>query len=466
MKKILLLLIFIFSFNFLFAQSNRANMWYFGVNAGIDFNGTVPVAVSNSAMTQHEGCSSISDDIGNLLFYTDGVNVYNSSHALMPNGTGLLGHFTCTQSALIVPKPGSTTLYYIFTMAGYSLSHGFCYSIVDMTLDGGNGDVIAKNTTVLDSIPLTEKLAATLHANGQDVWVAVHENYTDAFYAYPVTASGIGTPVVSNAGTMHTGLFPFIGYMKFSPMGNKVAVALNGTPQMDLIDFDKATGVFSNAATFTGPGAYTYGVEFSRLSTKLYASHGSNSDGDIYQFDMTLGSNSAIVASGLPVYNYGNYPAALQSAPDGKIYFCQYYTEWIGRINSPELAGMACNAVTNALNLGAGNLCRMGLPNMISNYLSDIETSGVADNNPVDPIAEIYPNPFYDAVTVMVPVTTHGSSRFTIRDCTGRIVFDATQTFNGREYMKTIPLEFLTEGIYLFEIDHAGKRSVMKLVKV
>jgi hypothetical protein len=350
-------------------------------------------------------------------------------------------------------------------MAGYSLSHGFCYSIVDMTLDGGNGDVIAKNTTVLDSIPLTEKLAATMHANGQDVWVAVHENYTNAFYAYQVTPSGISTPVVSNAGTLHTGgITPYIGYMKFAPMGNKVAVAMQGAPKMDLIDFDNSTGVFSNAATFTGPGSYTYGVEFSRMSTRLYASHGSNTTGDIYQFDMTLGANSAIVASGMPVYNYSNYPGALQSAPDGKIYFCLYYTEWIGRINSPELAGTACDAISNALHLGTSRLCRLGLPNMISNYLSEI--SGVSDNHPTDLISEIYPNPVYEAVTVMVPVTTHGSSRFTIRDCTGRIVFDASQIFNGREYMKTIPLGFLSEGIYLFEIEHAGKRSVKKLVKV
>ena len=62
----------------------------------------------------------------------------------MSNGTGLEGGFSSTQSSLIVPMPLSDSLYYIFT-TGQQLSFGLSYSIVDMSLQGGFGEVIVKN---------------------------------------------------------------------------------------------------------------------------------------------------------------------------------------------------------------------------------------------------------------------------------------------------------------------------------
>src|SRR4051794_6120512 len=95
----------VFAFYFTRATSQpEAFHWYFGNHAGLDFSSGTAVAVNNGAMVTDEGCSSISDAAGNLLFYTNGVNVYNKLHQLMPNGTGLLGHVSSTQSALIAKK--------------------------------------------------------------------------------------------------------------------------------------------------------------------------------------------------------------------------------------------------------------------------------------------------------------------------------------------------------------------------
>src|SRR4051812_32955523 len=108
MNKIILFILSILSISS-YGQK-EANMWYFGDYAALDFNSGAPVALTNSAMSQWEGCASIADQNGNLLFYTDGVSIWDVSHNIMPNGTGLMGNMSSTQSGVIVKKPGSANL--------------------------------------------------------------------------------------------------------------------------------------------------------------------------------------------------------------------------------------------------------------------------------------------------------------------------------------------------------------------
>src|SRR5688500_15733653 len=89
MKNIFLILYF-FIANHSFSQK-EVKQWYFGGNCGIDFTGVVPITHSNSAMVAFEGCASISDTSGNVLFYTNGVEIWNKNHATMANGASLLG---------------------------------------------------------------------------------------------------------------------------------------------------------------------------------------------------------------------------------------------------------------------------------------------------------------------------------------------------------------------------------------
>ncbi len=234
----------------------EGNIWYFGDHAGVDFNSGTPVGLSNSSMNTLEGCSSISDANGNLLFYSDGQFVYNRLHVQMPNGSGLSGGGSSTQSALIVPIPGTTSQYYLFTVPEVVGAAGFQYSIVDMSLAGGNGDIINKNTFILGNV--CEKVAGTLHSNGIDIWVTVHTSTNNAFYSYLVTAAGISPPVISNVGSVYSAN-DYVGYLKFSPNGDKAAVALPDAGRMDILDFDKSTGIFSKShrqrvpSLFSGP---------------------------------------------------------------------------------------------------------------------------------------------------------------------------------------------------------------------
>src|SRR5690606_15921044 len=100
-----------------------------------------------------------------------------------PNGFGLWGHPSSSQSAIIVPLPGSDSIYYIFTTEAFGISAPrFSYSIVNMNLSGGLGDVIVKNILINQSV--SEQLSAVRHSNGIDYWIIVHEFGSNGFKNY------------------------------------------------------------------------------------------------------------------------------------------------------------------------------------------------------------------------------------------------------------------------------------------
>lgn len=363
MKRILFLLALL-QMNIALAQ-HEASIWYFGYESGLDFTGGDPVVLTDGALVTQEGCSAIADAEGNLLFYTNGVQVFNKNHVFMDNGTGLMGHTSTTQSAIIVPKPGSTTLYYIFTADAQGGTNGLRYSAVDMALDGGFGSVTEKN--VLLHTPTCEKLAAAWHSNGEDIWVVSHNFDSDVFSAYLVTENGVGaTPVTSATGTFITSPFGGEGAMKISRNNTKLAVA-NSWAGAELFDFDNTTGAVSNPVTLLPPATImverAYGVEFSASGDILYVGNFYQ----IYQFDLLA---SDIAASAIEVLSV---PAderigTLQRGPDDKIYIALYQEHSLSVINNPDILGAGCNPVSNAIILGQGftGFCYFGLPNNLA----------------------------------------------------------------------------------------------------
>ena len=355
MKKLFLHIILIFiSFN-LFAQNpeiKRTWHWYFGCYAGIDFSSGTAV-FDYSPLYTTEGTATISDINGNLLFYTNGVAVWNSIHDTMPNGDSLLGHMSSTQSALIVPMPESTTKYYIFTadyVAGYFGGFGgVSYSIIDMTLDGGLGDIIPIYKNILLLTPTTEKLAGTRHSNGIDYWVITHEWDTNNFYTYLITSSGIDSiPVISSIGAMHSGGVlnndNARGYLKLSPDGNKLALVTK-TPLVELFDFNNTTGIISNFISLPADGG-EYGISFSPDNSKLYVNK-NLTPVRIFQYDLK-GSPADIINSKTSIAYPSSYLGAMQLAPEGKIYVARVNQDYLGIINEPNETGIVCNYVDSA----------------------------------------------------------------------------------------------------------------------
>lgn len=365
MKHHLLLLGLIGGLNtYNYAQKQTA-IWFFGDNSGLDFNSGSPVNLTGSQMATWEGCTSIADGAGNLLMYSDGLSLWDKNHNIMPNGSGLLGDPSSAQSGLIVPKPTDPNTYYIFTVAVEG-ADGIRYSEVDMTLNGGNGD-ITTNKNILLIGPSSEKLTAVLHANGQDVWVVTQTDGTNSYYAYLVNAAGVSaTPVVSSVGTPNSPNMGADGYIKFSPDGTKLVNAhLNGI-LLELFTFDAATGVISNPMTFTNYTFETpYGVEFSPNNQVLYVSTEAGSE--LAQYDLSSGNINTIMSSKIVLTGVGGSPYALQLGIDGKIYVALFGEGSVGVINNPNMLGVGCDYVTSGVNLSPGT-CRIGLPQFITSY--------------------------------------------------------------------------------------------------
>lgn len=368
---VFLVLFSILSISFSAFSQREGNIWYFGGNAGISFNGGNPTALTNSAMFQYDGCATISDSTGKLLFYSNGVNVWNKNHVIMDNGNGLKGGYASTQSCVAVKKPKCDSLYYLFTVDDAAGPDGFRYSIISMNRNGGLGKVITKNIPLL--YPTTEKVTAVRHRNKTDIWVITHGWDTNAFFAYRITPTGLNTtPVVSKVGYKHTGsLTRTAGYMKVSPNGKKLAWAMtNYSGIVEILDFDDSTGVVSNPIscnTIKDP----YGIEFSPDGTKLYVS--SRSFKEIYEFFLDAGSPSLVLSSLVKVATGTAQLGAMQVAIDGRIYVARE-DKYLGIINSPNAYGAGCKYVDKAFYL-AGKDSKFGLPTFNQSYFYNPEYS-------------------------------------------------------------------------------------------
>jgi gliding motility-associated-like protein len=367
---LLLSLSFFFAAGKLAAQ-HQDDYWYFGNHAGLHFGSGGPTALTNGQLYAYEGTATVSNNLGNLLFYTNGIQVWNRNHVVMPNGSGLLGHNSSSQSALIVPDPGNPDEYYIFTVDELAGPNGIRYSKVNMTLQGGNGDVVASQKNISLHSSSTEKITAIQQCNG-NIWVISHEWGTNQFFADHITPAGISPSVISAVGVVHSGGanpgWNSVGYMKPNQQGTRLALAIRDMKMFQVFDFDINTGVVSNPITLSSPfWGVVYGVEFSLDGTKLYTTE--ITAGRVHQFDLSQGTQAAIQNSDVVVGSVNRILGALQLGPDGKIYGNEYVTsahplDSLCIIAAPNASGTACAFMINAISLTSGGSLS-GLPNLM-----------------------------------------------------------------------------------------------------
>lgn len=390
MKRIAaIVLLFGLLFPTLLLSQGETSNWYFGNGAGITFNNDGNITpVTNGKLDTFEGCATISDSFGNLLFYTDGIRIFNQNHNLMQNGNGLYGDSSSTQSAIIVPKPEDLDVYYIFTVDTKTFEddpdRGLNYSVVDMTLNNGLGAVTQKNISLLADC--SEKITAVVKdCSDQSIWLLTFAssngtaNIFDTFHAFEINTTGVIQQSVRSTFTGIDVLDPR-GYLKVSPDGTKLASA-NMKSGLFVYNFDALTGVVSNQEKITIDGeAYApYGVEFSPNSQYLYI-HASNDIFDdsgntssLLQYDMLV----PIVAESLEIIDTRNiFRGALQLGANGKIYRTtanSYFsgTPFLSVIDRPNQKGNAANYMHDEISLN-GKTATQGLPPFIQSFFNKV----------------------------------------------------------------------------------------------
>ena len=344
------------------------NQWYFGEFAGIDFTDGASAITDENLMFSEEGCASVSDINGHLLFYTNGSTVWNKDHLVMINGESIGGDSTSTQSAMIMPFSDETTLFYIFTTEEIygDDSYQTKLAVVDMKKDSARGQVMIKDLAINGLS--TEKLTAT-SVTGVG-WLVAHEFGSNIFRTNLIDAQGIGENVFSPVGEVHdiTDQGLASGAMKFSNGATLLGVTLPRSTGsfIELFDFDFETGEVSNSRLIDMQESDpVYGLEFANSNTRLYATTNSSTS-KLIQYDLdSIDAPTAtadITATKFDGYTEGANYGSLQTGPDGTIYMAIDNSSTIGTIGAPTGDDDGAGFAADGFDL-LTRTSRLGLPN-------------------------------------------------------------------------------------------------------
>ena len=380
-------------------KESQGVKWYFGQNAGLDFSGGgTPKPITDGNLSTIEGSSSIANTKGILLFYTDGVTIFDKDgkplKSLVPGDTSTVqqplgGNSRSTQSALIVPKPtcrGCEYLYYVYTTSEIRGRKLLTYSVVDMRQNAGKGAIVEKNVPV--SSQGTEQSASVQNERDSTYWVITRVFGTNRFEIRHLTRAETPTLTTYEGGQKIDSLGQAEGYIKIGPAdttggneGNRpMAVVIPGPPQnsVDLYTFNDSTGNMTfNRTLQLGPAPpKAYGVEFSPDGKSLYVTMlaDTNTDGsqkgasyivkyDLNQKDSLLTGSRTVVDSST-TRQYGS----IQVGPDGRLYVAIQGSSSLGTIENPN-GGLLDSLIfnPNGQTLGGKN-SQLGLPNLVANF--------------------------------------------------------------------------------------------------
>ncbi|HMI05918.1 MAG TPA: T9SS type A sorting domain-containing protein [Flavobacterium sp.] len=385
MKNLYLCLIFLVSaFSGIYAQGENNN-WYFGRNAGVNFATNPPTAITTSSMVQLEGVASISSPNGSILFYTNGVNVWNKLDQVMPNGSGLLSDNSAAQGVVIVPFPGQTNKFYIFT--AYSgpmyvpIAAPYNYSVIDMDLDNGNGDIISgqknlplydetgKNTPLAANSPSYESMTFTQTTNENGYWLLIPRTYAiNKLYCYKIDNSGlINNPVVNNLNFGSASMSVQSGSIKVSPDGGYMAISRAiFNQELKIYSFNNSSGTISSIIG-TCSNCNANSVEFS-IDAKL-----------LFFVSFYNGFNVMDVVTGniRHMFTSAFGEAVIQRAINNEIYVSKYiaalppsegnpnFNTILYKISNATSYANANITTTGQISLGTNRFAQIGLPPII-----------------------------------------------------------------------------------------------------
>lgn len=437
----------------------RGNQWVLGYDPSsldsigevmiLDFN-EHPVNISSVSSSDGffmEGSNtSICDEEGNLLFYSNGCTIINSQGEVMENGGGInpgfIQDFYCPfggspiiQGIVAIPAPEHENHYYVFNLDYDTAFPGdtsqleiaplrLYYQKVDMAQNDGLGAVVEKNQIAVQDTFARGNIQAVRQANNSDWWIVVPKSNSNCYFMVPITAQGIQAAILECEGDEWSGEDSGTQAV-FSPDLTKY-VRFDSWNGVNIYDFDNGTADLSNPIRILFPNdtiGYFPGVAVSPSSRFLYVCARKN----VYQFDLHA---TDIEASKLLIAEWDGtmnpfptifYLAAL--APDGKIYISSTSSHLsLHVIESPDSLGLACNLVQNGVDLPAFNFAT--IPN-IPHYCSIDEECIVSSiNEPVqeEELVTIYPNPTSEYLWIDFSVDTKGDLSLHIYDLLGNIV--------------------------------------------
>lgn len=446
----------------------------------------------------------MSDEQGNLLFYSNGCKIMNRQHELMENGDtispGPEYAAYCTkdfyayddlQGMVALPYPGHPNQYIVFHGAGDSYAPPvypkliYYYSIIDMSLNNGLGKVIKKNQQIIGPEDLMLCVTAARHANGRDWWVIIPGRTNNIFYLFLVSPEGVKGPMVQNKQetwiTGHTSSWA----AAFSPDGSKyIRTTFSKPPRIVLFDFDRCTGTLQNPIVLNVPDTleslYAAWPAFSPNNRYLYIQ---NLKKRLFQYDTWASDIST------SVIKVGEYDGFLDSAsflyttfhsltngPDGKIYMaCGEGSRYLHIIHSPDSAGLKCDFRQHDLKLPT--YFAFFMPSFPHYRLYDLSGSPCDTLNingpspteePSPPAYEgiaLAPNPALGEVTLSLTDPEAALLRLRLIDVQGRVLSDVQYDRSAGERAGVLHLAGQPAGVYIVQVMTTKGWGARKIVK-
>jgi hypothetical protein len=461
-------------------SQNRNSIWCFGDSAGINFTNINNPTPFSSSMISRGTCISISDTIGNLLFYANTYSglaktiVWNAPNDTMENADTLIGEGFFNELQTI-PFPDGSNKYYLFQLGVAGFVDGIYYSIIDMDSSGGLGAVTIKNQQISTN-RIADCLQAVQHGNGRDWWLITKlssSNFTtfNRFIIYLITQSGISSPINFDFTSATDMDFQKI---IFNNKCNKVML-MNIRGFMAEYDFDRCNGIIanehiifpeqtSNFNRYLWEGSYSANDSVFYCTTVWFQASISDTT-RLLQFNLAAPNISAS-SDTLGFWKRPILPGAVRLAPNNKIYIAnQYFTSNVyfpypdsvynyintnlSVINSPDSLGAACNFLPFSFNLG-GKRCYSGLPNNPNYEL------GRLTGSPCDTLTRIkeveikkelilFPNPFSDKLNIVA--LNNQTMEIILYDIASRKLLQ--QKFRNSISLNT---EQIAKGIYIYEV--------------
>lgn len=367
---------FLLSIPLLLFSQGENNYWYFGQKAAVNFDGSTPLVPTDSEMEAEEAVGTVSDANGKLLFYTNGVDIYNRQHQIMQNGSAIGGGISTAQ-LVIVKNPANPKQYYIFTGAEIDTPGTYlAYTIVDMNQGsiGTNGHPLGKVLSNFKRIPvldnnenkiITEAITAVSHSDASSFWILTARD--NNLYSYRLSSAGFNpVPVVSSLGLINPLLEDEYFGIKASPkiqtgQGFTNYISLNmwrsqihGGYMNKVMSFENSTGQITNHFALNINTSKSYSSEFNQNGKILYLGFEK-----VYAIDL---ANSVT----FPIYNQiysgssGVTFYGIQRNKYNDIYLSNFVYPYLSKIKNPNIFG-GSSVELDAVDL-KGKLTYLGLP--------------------------------------------------------------------------------------------------------
>lgn len=327
MKNLFILVLLFFS-KTIFSQDLQNANWVLGKNQGLNFTSTTASpSITNPNIFTTLNSASVSDQQGNLLFYTDGDTVWNANGAAMANGTGLANQSSnFTQNIVIVPNPLDIKKYYLFSMSSsdnFTNSNflGLRFTEIDMSTVQGSVIAATKNTPLFNGLPgvglpidnncplHNGKITSAKHSNGLDYWLIAEIGNT--LISYLIDDTGVHFNNSSMSPLPSQNYLSDIssldsssnGPIKISPDNSKLLLGFQrtmdtsqpfnlGVGRLFVGQFNNSTGVIFNFLELNDPGSVfndiLTGAEFSPNGNIIHRVY------DLYEVssEVTLSGNT------------------------------------------------------------------------------------------------------------------------------------------------------------------------------